>query len=369
MAAPNAKPTSTPEWASTASTVTPWLAATAYTAGTLKTNGGNVYEVVTAGTSAGSGGPAGTGQAIADNTITWRYLGKAGTAGGTTEPSSGRKQTGWLAGEAPPHGFFNWWQKLTWQWTRFLDTFNQYLQIWQNAAVFEGPPAWAPSTAYAVGEYILNSGKVYVCTVAGTSAGSGGPTGMGTGITDGGVTWDYAQLPFDVEVPARFRGDMTVDGDAAAANISSAGTIAADTFNATSLVTTVDLTASGTATVDSLASTSGIIVNTTGSGTALSLESNDTGGGVATLHVANTAVSGSAIGIYAQSMVGVAVLATSAERQSIDVINLSATNGGIRLSPRPGAEPTDPDDGDIWLSSTGQLRIRIAGVTKTVTLT
>lgn len=52
--------------------------------------------------------------------------------------------------------------------------------------------AWAISHAYAVGNLVTaDSGKVYSCTVAGTSAGSGGPTGTGTAITDGGVTWRY----------------------------------------------------------------------------------------------------------------------------------------------------------------------------------
>lgn len=50
---------------------------------------------------------------------------------------------------------------------------------------------WLASTIYAVGQKVYNSSNVYVCTVAGTSASSGGPTGTGTGITDGGVTWDY----------------------------------------------------------------------------------------------------------------------------------------------------------------------------------
>jgi len=51
---------------------------------------------------------------------------------------------------------------------------------------------WAPSTAYTVGQQRYNDGRLYVVTVAGTSALSGGPTGTGSGIVDGGVlTWDY----------------------------------------------------------------------------------------------------------------------------------------------------------------------------------
>ena len=51
---------------------------------------------------------------------------------------------------------------------------------------------WAATTAYIVGDVVVNdSDKVYVCDTAGTSAGSGGPTGTGSNITDGSTRWDY----------------------------------------------------------------------------------------------------------------------------------------------------------------------------------
>ncbi len=51
---------------------------------------------------------------------------------------------------------------------------------------------WIASQAYALNETVHNdSGKIYICTSAGTSAGSGGPTGTGTGITDNTCEWDY----------------------------------------------------------------------------------------------------------------------------------------------------------------------------------
>ena len=51
---------------------------------------------------------------------------------------------------------------------------------------------WKASTAYAVGDTVHNdNGNVYVCDQAGTSAGSGGPTGTGSNITDNGARWDY----------------------------------------------------------------------------------------------------------------------------------------------------------------------------------
>ena len=54
---------------------------------------------------------------------------------------------------------------------------------------YEDTGNWATSTAYVLGDYVANDTapvKNYVCTVAGTSAGSGGPTGTGAGAAPGG---------------------------------------------------------------------------------------------------------------------------------------------------------------------------------------
>ena len=53
--------------------------------------------------------------------------------------------------------------------------------------------SWQASKAYVVGDIVTNdSGKVYTCDTAGTSASSGnGPTGTGANITDGSARWDY----------------------------------------------------------------------------------------------------------------------------------------------------------------------------------
>ena len=51
---------------------------------------------------------------------------------------------------------------------------------------------WEASKAYAVGDLVQNdSGKVYHCDTAGTSAASGGPTGTGADIQDNTARWDY----------------------------------------------------------------------------------------------------------------------------------------------------------------------------------
>lgn len=62
----------------TITAVPAWTPSTVYVAGDRVTNGGNVYQCTIGGTSDVSGGPSGTGSAIVDNTVTWRWLG-AGT--------------------------------------------------------------------------------------------------------------------------------------------------------------------------------------------------------------------------------------------------------------------------------------------------
>lgn len=59
---------------------------------------------------------------------------------------------------------------------------------------------WIASNVTAVGQFCTNGGNTYQCTAAGTTAASGGPTGTGTSITDGSVTWKYigAGQLFDV---------------------------------------------------------------------------------------------------------------------------------------------------------------------------
>jgi hypothetical protein len=51
-----------------------WAASTAYYKHQIRTNGGNFYECTTSGTSAGAGGPTGTGTGIVDGTAVWRFV-------------------------------------------------------------------------------------------------------------------------------------------------------------------------------------------------------------------------------------------------------------------------------------------------------
>lgn len=60
-----------------------------------------------------------------------------------------------------------------------------------SAVVLSTTSAWSGSINYTSGEVVLNGGNQYICTSAGVSASSGGPTGTSIAITDGTVTWRY----------------------------------------------------------------------------------------------------------------------------------------------------------------------------------
>lgn len=58
-------------------------------------------------------------------------------------------------------------------------------------AVLAAATARAPTTPYFVGDVRTNAGNIYVVTIAGTSGAGGGPTGTGSAIVDGTVTWRF----------------------------------------------------------------------------------------------------------------------------------------------------------------------------------
>jgi hypothetical protein len=63
--------------------------------------------------------------------------------------------------------------------------------------------AWTNGHAYVLGDRVLNdTGKTYRCITAGTSAGSGGPTGTAADITDNTAHWKYIEAVLDGVDPA-----------------------------------------------------------------------------------------------------------------------------------------------------------------------
>jgi hypothetical protein len=71
-----------------------------------------------------------------------------------------------------------------------------------SATKAQGPISqpWAASTLVQVGQQMHNGGNVYRCTTGGVTASAGGPTGTGTGISDGAAVWSYVD-----------KQDMTLD--------------------------------------------------------------------------------------------------------------------------------------------------------------
>jgi hypothetical protein len=115
---------------------TPWHASHTYGVGERCTNDTlKTYSCITAGKSAIAGGPTGTGSDIADGTAEWDYV-EASTA----------------------------------------------LTNWCHAV----------NTPYEVGDLVSwDTGKVYVCIQAGTSAAANQPVGTSEDIIDGTVRWRY----------------------------------------------------------------------------------------------------------------------------------------------------------------------------------
>ncbi len=65
----------------TLAAVSAWVASTAYAVvGTRRTNGGEIYEVITGGVAGGSVGPTGQGSDITDGTVHWRWVGTGAAA-------------------------------------------------------------------------------------------------------------------------------------------------------------------------------------------------------------------------------------------------------------------------------------------------
>lgn len=89
-----------------------------------------------------------------------------------------------------------WYQGPTWETVLIK---NQFSNPYQAVPVVT--TAWVASTAYYAGDKVINGAQAYECTVAGTSASSGGPTGTGTAITDGTVTWRSIDNGYNGAVP------------------------------------------------------------------------------------------------------------------------------------------------------------------------
>jgi hypothetical protein len=84
------------------------------------------------------------------------------------------------------------WQRI---WVPFYypgNNANFVLNLVSYVAPTQKISAWTPHTPYAVGTRVANGGNVYVAiTAAGSSGAAPGPTGTGSNIQDGAISWNY----------------------------------------------------------------------------------------------------------------------------------------------------------------------------------
>ena len=155
---------------------TPWLAGELVILGNKRSNGGNVYKCSQAGRADTSGtGPSGTGTDIVDGSAKWDYV-SAFTAG-VYEPLTAIHVKGHY--DTENYNISN----------NAISGCKKGIQLSSTA---EAKTDWTVSTAFALGDKVVNNSINYKCTTAGTSASSGGgPTGTGSAIADGSVVWQY----------------------------------------------------------------------------------------------------------------------------------------------------------------------------------
>ena len=227
-----------------------WIPNYAFSAGTQILNGSNLYICTVAGVTAASGGPTGTGTGIGDGTCVWNYVGMGapGIAGfriyftanlygcncvdlggngaivgqyiGALNPVNGL-----AAGDSVNTQCFVAFNgcnfenysiggvevrgsgTATLRDCTFVPPNIYTASVIQNTPISNSQPIviercqvnngyagafWQPTRYYVKGAVVQTGTKLYLCSVAGTSAGSGGPSGTATsGIVDGSCTWGY----------------------------------------------------------------------------------------------------------------------------------------------------------------------------------
>ena len=181
-------------------TITLWQNQTAYAVGAVVAANGGTYICRVAGFSAPTGtGPTGTGTGIIDGEITWDfYTQNSGLLTPWVECYVGGGTRVFLGNVDPTKVIQN------------ISADDNSIEIgavdWslQLANVYLGSPTgnpWLPNRNYQAGEYCLNGISSYVCVQTGKSASSGGPSGVGSNITDNTAAWSFVSPQWQRQVP------------------------------------------------------------------------------------------------------------------------------------------------------------------------
>lgn len=86
-------------------------------------------------------------------------------------------------------------------WALSLRCFTPY------ATAAANPQLWRPRTAYAAGAFCISDGTTVYRTRTGGTSGGRPPSGRGTSISDGGVSWDFVSIEENIDHTA-FRLDL-----------------------------------------------------------------------------------------------------------------------------------------------------------------
>ena len=183
--------------------------------GMVRANGPRVYRLVVPGKSGSSGGPIGTGPSIRDGSAVWEYVRRNDLRALTQdeyderwsqliEYSSQQRLMVYAclcsSNDYNQIGLGDFRKpELTDSIVATAERIAKYSNVIALEVFSEGDlttgATWQPNTEYKAPFSLNNDGKAYVATVAGTSAPSGGPTGTGSSINDGTVTWRYVGIP------------------------------------------------------------------------------------------------------------------------------------------------------------------------------
>lgn len=72
----------------------------------------------------------------------------ANVGGDIVEPSSGKKDIGWIDAELPPHSYFNWFMNLVYQWAVYLDGLTGEALTWTAAHTFNAAVTFAAAVTF-----------------------------------------------------------------------------------------------------------------------------------------------------------------------------------------------------------------------------
>ncbi len=291
---------------------------------------------------------------------------------GITEPSTLQKQSGWAVRQKPPAQYLNWWQKLVYQWIVWLDGLTNEALTWAAGHIFSAGIKTDTvdstgatdlvlkrngSTVASFGSASMDAAARKITNLAAPSAGTS-DAATTTYVDNADSTHAALTNPHSATSAATASRLVVRDANAGAAFAKVTSTaVAGDSpaieatghGNAHGIV--------GTAGASGFAGVSGVGAGGTGIGVR---------GEANTFGVAGFTTDGSGIGVTGNGTTGIGVSGNG--NPGVQASSNGATRGALNLVPQ--SAPSAPQNGDMWVETgTNTLKVRINGVTKTVTIT